>query len=378
MFKESVEFNVQKVFSEISVNPVSGSAFTQARYKVKPELFEDLNKIVVKHYRTRDKKRWKGHVLLAGDGSTLNLPVSKDIAQHFGVHSTNDFGVNRHLARVFFFYDVFNDFVVESKISNMKRGEKPLMLECLDSVEDQNHLLILDRGFGHFCTIKELIGRQKKFCMRLPIKASNFAKQAIGAGLDDFIASWSPSPKEKESCNKTGLDHAPVQVRVTKIEHRNGEAELLVTNLFDTNEYTPQEIGQLYHLRWGVEESFKNLKPKMKIEQFGCKKAEGVYQEFYAHIFCINLVALIGSIANERIKHRTGHRKWQYKYNWQNAYRFLREKIIQLLLAKPIITMLEKLITQTANSTIPIKPDRWFYRDMRHRHKKGNITQYHK
>ena len=122
MFKESVEFNLQKILPD--GKSVTGSAFTQARYKVKPEVFEDLNKLVAKTYHISSKKQWKGHCLLAGDGSTLNLPSSKDIETYFGVYSITDMGVKRYLARVVLLYDVLNDFIIDGKLSRMSKGEK--------------------------------------------------------------------------------------------------------------------------------------------------------------------------------------------------------------------------------------------------------------
>ncbi len=269
MFKESVEFNLQDILPGITNKPVTGSAFSQARYKVKPVFFKDLSGVVVETYHTSGKKLWKGHCLIAGDGSTLNLPPSKDIEAHFGVHAITDKGVKRYLARVFFLYDVLNDIVVEGKLTSMRKGEKTVMLECLETIENQNSILILDRGFGHFCTIKELINQQRICCVRLSCSNSNFAKHILEQPEDDITTYWHPSPKEKENAKKNDLNYDPIKVRVVKIKLENGETELLLTNLYDTDKYTIEDIGELYHLRWGVEEGFKNLKPKMKIEQFG-------------------------------------------------------------------------------------------------------------
>ena len=68
-----MEFNLQQLLPDITSRPVTGSAFTQARYKIKPELFETLNKMTVETYDKSNKMLWKGHRLIAGDGSTLNL-----------------------------------------------------------------------------------------------------------------------------------------------------------------------------------------------------------------------------------------------------------------------------------------------------------------
>lgn len=150
MFKESVEFNMQKVLKSLGARPVTGSAFTQARYKVKAGLFETLCEITTDAYHASERIFWKGYRLLAGDGSTLNLPASKDIEAYFGVHSITEKGIKRYLARVFFFYDVLNDCVAKGKLSKMEHGEKTLMLQCLETMPVDKSILILDRGFVIF------------------------------------------------------------------------------------------------------------------------------------------------------------------------------------------------------------------------------------
>ena len=60
-------------------------------------------------------------------------------------------------------------------------------------------------------------------------------------------------------------------------------------------------MKELFALGQGVEGGIKKLKPKMKLEQFGCRKQDGVYQDFYAHIFMMNMFALIGSGIQEEM-----------------------------------------------------------------------------
>ncbi len=274
-------------------------------------------------------------------------------------------------------YDVLNQFVVDSQLSTMREGEKTLLKKGLSSVKE-NDMLILDRGFGHFCTIKELVSHQTKVCIRLPINSSNFAKNIITHDEDDIITTWEPSPKEVENSRKNKLDATPIKVRIVRIELSSGETELLITNLFDQQKYSARDINELYQLRWGVEEGFKNLKPKMKIEQFGCKKAAGIFQEFYAHIFCMNLVAITGLLASRTIDQRISNRKWKYKYNWKNAYRFVREKLLSFLFNSNNEHFISQILNQVASSIIAIIPDRHFGRDVIASSKKGRITQFNK
>lgn len=379
LFKESVEFNLAKLLPEFGEKVVTGSAFTQARYKINSGFFRDINGLLTGTHRDHIQKTWKGHTLYAGDGSTVNLPPSAGIKSHFGIHSSNKFGVDRCLARVVFIYNVLDDFVYTGAISKMEKGEKTLLMESLKEIPtDKEGILILDRGFGDFCTIKALMDRQWKTCVRMSVEGSNFAKSAMEDERGDFITEWVPSEKSKENSRKKGAEHSPVKVRVTKIMLDSGETELLITNLYDRDIHSPEDIGELYSLRWGVEEGFKNLKPKMKLEHFGCRKPEGIYQEFHAHIFCMNLVSLVGSIANETIQIKTAGRKLEYRYNWKNAYRFVRTRLVAFLTRGRTGELLELLYNEISASVIAIKPGRKFNRDMRKSSIKGRITPNYK
>ncbi|MCP4298900.1 MAG: hypothetical protein GY786_25280, partial [Proteobacteria bacterium] len=84
LFKESVEYNMQKVLPLLGESPVTGSAFSQARYKVRYEFFCDLCSLVRDFYEDMPKKRWKGiYRLIAGDGSTLSLPNTEEVEDYF-------------------------------------------------------------------------------------------------------------------------------------------------------------------------------------------------------------------------------------------------------------------------------------------------------
>lgn len=324
--------------------------------------------MVSKHRMNEPISLWKGYRLYAGDGSTVSLPPTQAIKNHFGVESITKYGIERSLSRVFMVYSVLDRFVHDAELGLMKKGEKTMLMDSLARMPlESNSILLLDRGFGNFCMLKELQNQKYGFCIRISETMSNFAKRAMKHPLDDYITQWVPSEKSKENLRKNKLDFKPIEVRVTKIRLASGETELLVSSLFDQNTVKPLELAELYHLRWGVEEGFKNLKPKMKLGYFGCGKPEGVLQEFYAHIFCMNMVALAGSVAEKIIKKKTESRRLAYTYNWKNAYRIIRERIAGLLFytSAKAAKLLEEIYELVSASIIAIKPDRTFLRDMR-------------
>ena len=357
---------------------MTGSAFSQRRYKIKSDFFKDLSKITLDYYLCTAKRKWKGHILLAGDGSTLNLPASKQVRNDFGVYRKNPNTSDRCISSVFLIHDVLNNYILDAQIDDISIGEKSLLNKGLEACKAIKGLYLLDRNFGFLSCIKQLSSNQQHFCIRLSTNVTGFAKEVMRDHRTDFICEWKPSRKELRTCLEHQLDQMPIKVRVTKVVLNTGETELLVTSLLNQDQYSSVEIAELYHLRWGVEECFKNLKPKMKIEQFGCKKTQGILQEFYAHIFMINMIGLIARPAQEIIDKQSAKTKLTYKYNWKNAYRFFRSQVVAFLSKlTPDNMILEKLILQISRSKVPIKPGRSFIRDPRLKIRSHAITCYY-
>ena len=59
--------------------------------------------------------------------------------------------------------------------------------------------------------------------------------------------------------------------------------EYMMTNL-DRDEYPAEEIKKLYHMRWGIETSFRELKYAVDLNDFHSKKHNSIKQEIYARL----------------------------------------------------------------------------------------------
>lgn len=377
LFKESVEHKVLSFLPLLSLPTVSGAAFSYARYKIKLDLFLALNNKLSSYHNSLPAKLWNGFRLIAGDGTTVSLPPSPQIKEHFGLYDSLASGNSvTCLAQSFLFYDILTNFIVDAVIAPICLGESTLMLPLLKGL-CPNSLIILDRGYGYFSTIKELINSNRQFCIRISSSQSQFSKIVLQNKSDDYITFWIPTDSEKATAKRHGLDCEAIQVRVTKVILASGEVEILVSSLIDFSIIPKEEMSILYFKRWGIEENIKKLKPKMKLEQFGCKLPKGVYQEFYAHIFMMNLVAILGNEIEPEIEIQTAKRKYKYKFNWQNAFRFTREKFIEIFWYGNIEEALNDIFTRMKKSLIAIIKNRTFERAFKKK-KKTRANQCYK
>lgn len=361
-FADSVEYNIATFFPRLNIPPVTASAFSMARYKLKIDLFRDLNKWMYDFIDTLPKRTWKGYSLVAGDGTTVGIPANKHTIGHFGVNKDTKTGGKTVLADACMLYDVLGNHVLGAKIAPFGNNEKGILAELLDETKPSKTIVILDRGFSCFYVAKMLQHMGLDFCIRLKTNGLLFAKRILESPSEDFLLDWVPTDGERLTAQKKGYGSEPIRVRATKVVLPSGEIEVLVTSLLDTEKFTAKDIEELYRLRWHIEEGYKKLKPKMKLEQFGCKKPDGIYQEFYSHIFMMNLTTLIGNQAQETISEKTQKRRHRYKYNWTNAYKFVKDSWITLYQSADIENVIDDVIAKIVNSKIAVVPDRSFIR----------------
>lgn len=347
---------------QLSIPKVTAGAFTSARYKIKIDLFHDLNQELNKYIESLPPKLWKGFRLIAGDGTTVNLPVHKTTIEHFGLFRDTKLGGKTILANAGMLYDVLSNYVLASNISPFKIGEKKIISQLIEETDLVNSIIILDRSFCSFSSFKQLINKDLNFCVRLKTSDSLFAEKILTHPSNDIILDWFPSEGERSTCRKKSLDCSHIQVRATKVILPCGETEVLISSLLNTSIYSESDINTLYQMRWGIEEGYKKLKPKMKLEEFGCKRQEGIYQEFYSHIFMMNLTQIFCNLAQETIEIKIKKRKNKYKYNWTNAYKFIQLEFANLFIMNNILEIVNKIIQQIKTSIVAIIKGRSFKR----------------
>jgi hypothetical protein len=88
----------------------TASAYSQARQKLKAELFIYLNKIVREgFYReyTQEMKLWRGLRVLGVDGSYLNMPDTKETRKQYSVQTNQHQSGDRVQALSSVLYDVW-------------------------------------------------------------------------------------------------------------------------------------------------------------------------------------------------------------------------------------------------------------------------------
>ncbi|NLD06552.1 transposase [Lactobacillus amylovorus] len=86
------------------------------------------------------------------------------------------------------------------------------------------------------------------------------------------------------------------KVRISDPDTGKDEWEVLLTNL-NRQEFPLPRMKKLYHLRWGIESSFRKLKYDLGCIQFHSKQDNFIEMEIYAHMIMFNTVSQINAQA---------------------------------------------------------------------------------
>ena len=138
-----------------------------------------------------------------------------------------------------------------------------------------------------------------------------------------------------------------LEIRIALVDIGKEEPEILATNL-TYDEFSSDDLKELYAKRWTVETGFDRLKNLIEIEDFSGTRRKIIEQDFYAHIFVYNLAITIKNHAEKHITRtpRDKNEKIIYQSNFSkitgNIYLFFfdiifgspkkREEIIDFII----------------------------------------------
>ncbi|GHV23191.1 hypothetical protein FACS1894174_08740 [Bacteroidia bacterium] len=340
LMKRSLSIEIQSFFSHLGiVSRVTKSAFCLQRRKLKAQFFEAWNKELVTsyyiHYREK-AKRWKGFILLAIDGTTLSLPDTEELRILYG-SSANQYGSQSVTARSSLLYDVLNGLILSGSLDHFTEPERSVAIRLLENIPEES-LITFDRGYPGFSLLYLLIHRQQcKFVMRVRRDFNKQIQNFAASKERDSPVEWYATTKGIKRLKEEGVTidrQASVKVRLVKFTLKNGEEEILLTNLYDTAQYSLSDLREVYSLRWGIETLYGFAKNELQIESFSGIKSLCIQQDFYANLFVYNLQSLIEKQCEKYVETVSEKRIYRYKINKNISWAMLKNRMVDLFLSR--------------------------------------------
>jgi hypothetical protein len=145
----------------------------------------------------------------------------------------------------------------------------------------EGDLILYDRGYPSFDLFKNDLDKRCRFCCRVAVSNWSVAKSLAESGGKEIIAEIRPGYELRKKYKEQGIDYEPIKCRFICIELSTGEQEVLITSLLDAQQYPYELFEELYHLRWGVEESYyvkqKIMQSDLQKPSLECTKTDSLY-----------------------------------------------------------------------------------------------------
>jgi hypothetical protein len=256
-------------------DPVSAPAFCQARAKVSSDSIRELLHEASRRFDSTfpEEGSWRGHRVLAVDGSKVNLQRSPELDQAFG----RPRGAHCPQVLMSALVNVNSKVPVDVAIAPNASSERELLLNEHLPLLQPGDIVVLDRGYPSYEVIQRLLEAEVEFLMRVPTRSAFSAiTDFLDKEGDDYLVTLEP-PAGKHR------DAGVVCLRAVRFPDSDGEDTVYLTSLRRCQGFTRSDLGQLYKMRWEAEEFFKTFKgPYLGQNQFHSKTAAGIQQEILA------------------------------------------------------------------------------------------------
>ena len=367
-----------------SADIASAPAFVQQRSKINADALTSLFDLFVQ--KTDAPRYYKGLRLLAADGSEIQIPTNPVDRDSYYAGSNGQASYNLlHLSAI---YDLLQHTYNDAHLLGKKKAnERSALCSMVDRSKLQNVLLIADRGYESYNLMAHIQEKRWFFLIRIQDVANS---RGIAAGLDlpqsdefDLYIDQSLTTKQtndvkmlaqnKNLCKilKTcrDFDFLPLQnrkfdpaifyklpFRIVRFKIADNVYETVVTNL-DTLKFPPDELKNLYNMRWGIETSFRELKYTLGLLHFHAKKVEHIYQEIFARLIMYNFTELVTS----HVIIQKADCKYAYKANFSVAVHVCRQFFLGNVSPPDVEALIRKHVS-------PIRPGRSRPRKMTAKH----------
>lgn len=325
-------------YNDYAVDTPTASAFVQARDKIKVDAFKHLFKQF--NNKTHKDKLFKGYRLLAIDG--CEVPIDRSIPDEETTllrENQSSYSAYHLNASYDLIESTYDDLVIQGQA---KMDENGAFNELVDRYKGKKAIFIADRGYESYNGFEHVVHSGNKYLIRVRDITSKYCMtQSLGPypDTDEFDIDVSKAltikqTKMTKACNyfkfmpKTQpFDYMDknnafyeFNCRIVRFKISEAGYETIITNLA-REEFSPEDIKNLYNMRWGIETSFRFVKYALDLNAFHAKKRKSIQQEIYARLIIYNLSQRV----IQEIKVPKKKTIYLYQINFTRAFHIIRE-----------------------------------------------------
>ena len=304
-------------------------AYCQARKRLPEEFFSNVARQTGRALETGVDRQWhwKQRRVYVFDGSTVSMPDTLENQRAYPQPVVQKPGLGFPLARIAAVFSLSCGAVLDVGICRYAgKGQSELgMLRTLWNMFLPGDIFLADRLM---CAWTEMVMLKQRgvdcVCRFTSHRKADFRRgKRLGKG--DHIVTWLKPPKprsiDRETYNALPESLVIRECRV-RVEQPGFRIKTLIvaTTLLDADEFTKDDLAQLYRARWNAELDLRSLKQTLQMDVLRCKTPELVRKELWTHVLAYNLIRTI--MAQAATKHGIEPRSISFKGTVQTLEAF--------------------------------------------------------
>lgn len=369
-----INYELMQYFYFLPDEVPSASAFIQQRAKLLPETFLHLLRQFNLHFPT--KGLMGRYSLIAADGCEFNIARNpQDPSTFYPTSGKSKRGFNSlHAVSL---YDLLSKRYLDVIVQPGRlKNEFAALCQMIDRyLYGGCPIFVADRGFASYNVFAHALDKGCFFVIRA--KDLNLKRLLAVDCLPDRIDQWAEVILTRSNARKKRLhpeweslyryickevpfdfitDSHPeyhMQLRVVRFQIAQGVYENIITNL-PSDEFSLEQVKYIYHLRWGQETSFRDLKHTIGTANFHSKSPKYIAFEILCRMTLYNFCTII----TLDVPIKKEQRKWAYQVNLSMAIKICFAFLSDRMGAGNINDLISRHI-------LPIRPDRTYARQPR-------------
>lgn len=343
--------------------------YCRARGKLKEEAISELAVAVAQQTEQQCDERWLFHGRHAKlvDGFTFTMPDTPSNQSQYPQQKVQEPGLGFPIARCVAVLSLATACVTNLAIgpyAGKQTGETALLRKLMMSFEPDD-IAVLDRYYCSFMMLAAMIAQGVDVCCRKHHLRKTDFRRGKRIGKCDHLIVWCRPVQRPEWMDKETYQSLPETLTLREIKYSITEpgfrtkAIVVITTLTDADEFSAEEIAELYSFRWNAELDIRSIKCNLNLDHVRCKSPEMVRRELWTTILAYNLIR--STAASAAMLHDVKPRDVSFTSTSQFVLAgwavISMEQINQQALRDYVLTMLENIAKcRVANRPGRIEP----------------------
>jgi putative transposase len=281
--------------------------YCRARAKLSAAALHELScEVAEKLEQAADESwLWKGkHHAKLIDGFTFTMPDTPKNQAQYPQAKTQAPGVGLPIARAVAIVSLATGCLMDMALGPYKGKEtgEPALLRSMLGNLFAGDIAVMDRYFCSFMMIALLLSQGTHTCARKHHRRHSDFRRGKRLGKYDHIIVWTRPPRPTWMDEETyaripeTLELREIRYNIVESGRRTKTIDV-ITTLVDADEYTKEDIAELYGFRWNSELDIRSIKASLNLGHVRCKSPEMVHREVWTTVLGYNLIRTTAAAA---------------------------------------------------------------------------------